>query len=229
MAIAGNRVGDIGHAVQTLLRVAWLRRRSGARGPWHRPEHARGRRRCPTSAARHGQEAQGRHDPLHRADDQPAARRGCASTPTAGPSAPRTASRRSLRAHGARQPGRADRALLVRIHRGGASRSRDARSRLGEAIATQQLTDSLPLWPSSRPSVKTAKCSKPFPTHSSVFELENGHEILGLLSGKMRMYYIKILPGDKCHRRALALRPLERPHRLPLQVNRSRLTASPDA
>ena len=27
--------------------------------------------------------------------------------------------------------------------------------------------------------------------------LENGHSILGLLSGKMRMYYIKILPGDR--------------------------------
>ena len=27
--------------------------------------------------------------------------------------------------------------------------------------------------------------------------LENGHEILGLLSGKMRMYFIRILPGDK--------------------------------
>lgn len=27
--------------------------------------------------------------------------------------------------------------------------------------------------------------------------LENGHEILGLLSGKMRMHFIKILPGDK--------------------------------
>jgi translation initiation factor IF-1 len=27
--------------------------------------------------------------------------------------------------------------------------------------------------------------------------LENGHEILGLLSGKMRMHYIKILPGDR--------------------------------
>ena len=26
--------------------------------------------------------------------------------------------------------------------------------------------------------------------------LENGHEILGLLSGKMRMHFIKILPGD---------------------------------
>jgi len=28
-------------------------------------------------------------------------------------------------------------------------------------------------------------------------ELENGHEILAHISGKMRMYYIKILPGDK--------------------------------
>ena len=27
--------------------------------------------------------------------------------------------------------------------------------------------------------------------------LENGHMILGLLSGKMRMYYIRILPGDR--------------------------------
>ena len=27
--------------------------------------------------------------------------------------------------------------------------------------------------------------------------LENGHELLGLLSGKMRMNYIKILQGDK--------------------------------
>jgi len=28
-------------------------------------------------------------------------------------------------------------------------------------------------------------------------ELENGHEILAHISGKMRMYYIRILPGDK--------------------------------
>jgi translation initiation factor IF-1 len=27
-------------------------------------------------------------------------------------------------------------------------------------------------------------------------ELENGHVILAHISGKMRMYYIKILPGD---------------------------------
>ena len=28
-------------------------------------------------------------------------------------------------------------------------------------------------------------------------ELENGHQVLGHISGKLRMNYIKILPGDK--------------------------------
>lgn len=28
-------------------------------------------------------------------------------------------------------------------------------------------------------------------------ELENGHEILGHISGKLRMNFIRILPGDK--------------------------------
>lgn len=28
-------------------------------------------------------------------------------------------------------------------------------------------------------------------------QLENGHEIVAHISGKMRMHYIKILPGDK--------------------------------
>jgi translation initiation factor IF-1 len=28
-------------------------------------------------------------------------------------------------------------------------------------------------------------------------ELENGHVVLGHISGKLRMHYIKILPGDK--------------------------------
>ncbi len=27
--------------------------------------------------------------------------------------------------------------------------------------------------------------------------LENGHEVLATISGKMRKYYIRILPGDK--------------------------------
>ncbi|MGG5357365.1 MULTISPECIES: translation initiation factor IF-1 [unclassified Enterococcus] len=28
-------------------------------------------------------------------------------------------------------------------------------------------------------------------------ELENGHQVLATVSGKIRMYYIRILPGDK--------------------------------
>ena len=28
-------------------------------------------------------------------------------------------------------------------------------------------------------------------------ELQNGHEVIAHISGKMRMHYIKILPGDK--------------------------------
>ncbi len=28
-------------------------------------------------------------------------------------------------------------------------------------------------------------------------KLENGHIVLGYISGKMRMHYIRILPGDK--------------------------------
>jgi len=35
------------------------------------------------------------------------------------------------------------------------------------------------------------------PNASFRVKLENGHEILAHISGKMRMHYIKILPGDK--------------------------------
>ena len=28
-------------------------------------------------------------------------------------------------------------------------------------------------------------------------ELDNGHQVLGHISGKMRMHYIRILPGDR--------------------------------
>jgi len=35
------------------------------------------------------------------------------------------------------------------------------------------------------------------PNAQFTVELENGHQILAHVSGKMRMFYIKILPGDK--------------------------------
>lgn len=37
-------------------------------------------------------------------------------------------------------------------------------------------------------------------------EIEGGHEVLGHVSGKMRMHYIRILPGDKV---ALELSPYD--------------------
>jgi translation initiation factor IF-1 len=36
--------------------------------------------------------------------------------------------------------------------------------------------------------------------------LENGHELLAHIAGKMRMYYIKILPGDRV---ALEISPFD--------------------
>lgn len=38
---------------------------------------------------------------------------------------------------------------------------------------------------------------EPLPNAMFRVALENGHRILAHISGKMRMHYIKILPGDK--------------------------------
>ena len=36
-----------------------------------------------------------------------------------------------------------------------------------------------------------------FPNASFEVQMENGHKVLAHISGKLRMNYIKILPGDK--------------------------------
>jgi translation initiation factor IF-1 len=38
---------------------------------------------------------------------------------------------------------------------------------------------------------------EPLPNAMFKVELENGHNVLAHISGKMRMHYIRILPGDK--------------------------------
>ena len=38
---------------------------------------------------------------------------------------------------------------------------------------------------------------EPLPNAMFREELENGHKVLAHISGKMRMHFIKILPGDK--------------------------------
>ena len=38
---------------------------------------------------------------------------------------------------------------------------------------------------------------EPLPNAMFRVKLDNGHEVLAHISGKMRMYYIKIIPGDR--------------------------------
>ena len=38
---------------------------------------------------------------------------------------------------------------------------------------------------------------EPLPSAMFRVELENGHKVLAHISGKMRMHFIRILPGDK--------------------------------
>jgi translation initiation factor IF-1 len=38
---------------------------------------------------------------------------------------------------------------------------------------------------------------EPLPNATFRVELKNGHRVLAHISGKMRMHYIKILPGDR--------------------------------
>ena len=38
---------------------------------------------------------------------------------------------------------------------------------------------------------------EPLPNAMFKVELENGHKVLAHISGKMRMHYIRILPGDR--------------------------------
>ncbi len=41
------------------------------------------------------------------------------------------------------------------------------------------------------------KVIEPLPNAMFKVELENGHRVLAHVSGKMRMHFIRILPGDK--------------------------------
>lgn len=41
------------------------------------------------------------------------------------------------------------------------------------------------------------KVIEPLPNAMFRVELENGHKVLAHISGKMRMHFVRILPGDK--------------------------------
>lgn len=48
-----------------------------------------------------------------------------------------------------------------------------------------------------KPITQDGEVVEALPNAQFRVRLENGYEILGILSGKMRMHYIKILPGDR--------------------------------
>ena len=68
---------------------------------------------------------------------------------------------------------------------------------------------------------------EPLPNAMFRVELENGHKVLAHISGKMRMHYIRILPGDKVQVELTPVRPVPRPHHLPLQVARTASVEGP--
>lgn len=51
--------------------------------------------------------------------------------------------------------------------------------------------------PKEEPIQVDGKVVEPLPNAMFRVELENGHIVLAHISGKMRMNFIKILPGDK--------------------------------
>ena len=62
---------------------------------------------------------------------------------------------------------------------------------------------------------------EPLPNAMFAIELENKHRVLAHISGKLRMNFIRILPGDRVRVELSPLRPLARPDHLPPQVTES--------
>jgi translation initiation factor IF-1 len=67
------------------------------------------------------------------------------------------------------------------------------RGRVGRARKTR-ITRSLP----KKDAIEVeGTVTEPLPNAMFRVELENGHNVLAHISGKMRMHYIRILPGDR--------------------------------
>jgi len=72
--------------------------------------------------------------------------------------------------------------------------ARPARLLSGRPFCFQE--DHLPK-PKEDAIVMEGKVVEPLPNAMFRVELENGHKVLAHISGKMRMHYIRILPGDR--------------------------------
>jgi len=67
-----------------------------------------------------------------------------------------------------------------------------------EIFDQQRTTGSMTLTKSKEDAiVMEGTVLEPLPNAMFRVELENGHNVLAHISGKMRMHYIRILPGDR--------------------------------
>ena len=87
----GNRLGDVSHAVQARVEAEGFVGDPLARGPRHRPRHARGPADPQLRGPRHRAGARGGDGAGHRADGQRRQPTRCAWAPTTGPCTRRTA------------------------------------------------------------------------------------------------------------------------------------------
>ena len=68
----------------------------------------------------------------------------------------------------------------------------------GSAVGARGLTGgSVLAKPKEDAIVLEGTVTEPLPNAMFRVELENGHKVLAHISGKMRMHYIRILPGDR--------------------------------
>jgi translation initiation factor IF-1 len=68
--------------------------------------------------------------------------------------------------------------------------------RAADPIETSRESTALPK-PKEDAIVLEGTVVEPLPNAMFRVELENGHKVLAHISGKMRMHYIRILPGDR--------------------------------
>jgi len=67
----------------------------------------------------------------------------------------------------------------------------------GPAAAAVRTTEGVLAKPKEDAIVLEGTVLESLPNAMFKVELENGHELLAHISGKMRMHYIRILPGDR--------------------------------
>lgn len=59
-------------------------------------------------------------------------------------------------------------------------------------------------------------------------ELENGHKVLATISGKLRMNYIRILPGRQSNPGNVSIRLIQWPHHLARQIKANEVGRHPN-